>query len=171
MPSVEDFEVDFARHHDKDIWNIYSACLRELAKRGLVRTRNIVGDRAEFLAMEFYAEVKGLPRLQLAPKSTKNVDALSTGGERYSIKGVTLPNKTTSAFYGLSRDEGPGTIQPAFEHVILVVMDRDLKLARIIELDWKAFLKHRKWHSRVRAWNLSLTKALEKDSKVSFTSD
>lgn len=171
MPTVEDFEAELGRLDDVDIWNNYSACLRELRRRGLVRSRNTVGDRAEFLAIEFYRTTKNLPGLQLAPKSTKNVDALSTGGERYSIKGITQPNKTTSVFYGLPQENELSSMRPAFEYVVIVVMDTDLALAKIIELSWATFLKYKKWHSRVRAWNLSITKKLEKDSRVLYSKE
>lgn len=38
----------------------------------------------------------------------------------------------------------------------------------IIEISWENFLKYKHWHSRMNAWNLSITKKLIKDSKIIF---
>jgi len=83
---------------DKDTWNAYALIIAELQKRKLIRTKNIVGERGEFLAIEFYNKTPGLPNLQAAPEGTQNVDALSRKGDRYSIKTISEPAKTTGVF-------------------------------------------------------------------------
>ena len=42
------------------------------------------------------------------------------------------------------------------------------ELKGIYELTWKDFLKHKKWHSRMTAWNLSLNKNVIEDAKIIF---
>ena len=86
---------------NEQLWMLYPAMIKELKKRELIETRNLVGEYGEFRAINYYNNTVGLPKLQKAPAGTKNVDALSRDGDRYSIKTITFPNKTTGVFYGL----------------------------------------------------------------------
>lgn len=150
-----------------DVWSLYAYLELQLKERKLVRTRNIVGERGEFLAIETYNNIAGLPKLQAAPEGTQNVDALSRKGERYSIKTLSIPGSTTGVFYGLAE---PGAIEGErkFEYVIVVVIDKNYNLLRMIELNWEQFLKYKKWHKTMRAWNLNLTKQLLNEAKTIF---
>ena len=38
----------------------------------------------------------------------------------------------------------------------------------ILELDWKAFFKHKHWHSRIGAHNLLITNSLIDDGKIIY---
>ena len=156
--------------NDEDLWLLYANTELELKKRGLVRTRNIVGERGEFLTISKYCSTKGLPNLQAAPEGTQNVDALSRKGERYSIKTITEPGKTTGVFYGCG-DNDDSVPEKKFEYVVIVQIKKDYTPKFIIELDWEQFLKYRKWHSTRRAWNISVTKNLLKEAKMIFTED
>jgi len=151
---------------DEKLWLLYANTELELKARGLVRTRNIVGERGEFLTIEAYNSIKGLPNLQAAPEGTQNVDALSRKGERYSVKTVTEPSKTTGVFYGCGDKESEEMPEKKFEYVVIVQISKDYRPKMIIELTWEQFLKFRKWHKTMRAWNLSLTKHLLSDSKT-----
>jgi hypothetical protein len=143
----------------------------ELKERGLVRTRNIVGERGEFLAIAKYNETSGLPNLQAAPEGTQNVDALSRKGERYSIKTITEPGTTTGVFYGLGEKDATEVPDKKFEFVVIVQLSKNYRPKRILELNWEQFLKYKKWHSTMRAWNLSVTKSLLADAKVIYQAD
>ncbi|EIF15356.1 hypothetical protein MY7_3720 [Bacillus sp. 5B6] len=57
---------------------------------------------------------------------------------------------------------------PKFEYVIIVIINENYLLDKLIELNWGQFLKYRKWRSRVRAWNLSITQKLINDTKVIY---
>jgi len=145
----------------------YSQTTKELKKREIVRTKNITGELGEYIAVDFYRKTTALPNLQFAPPSTENIDAISTKGERYSIKTITN-NGSTGVFYGLpplKSDEQP--IQK-FEYVIIVKLTDDFELERILELTWDEFLKHKKWHSRMKAWNLSYTNKLINSVKTIY---
>src|SRR3989344_7941502 len=155
----------FKNANDDDIWNIFAYASKELKKRGLVRTRNIVGERGEFLAIETYNKTPGMPKLQAAPEGTQNVDALSRKGERYSIKTISLPGSTTGVFYGLS-EPGVQEKEGKFEYIIVVVLDKPYDFVKKIEMKWAQFLKYRKWHKTMRAWNVSLTKQLCDEAKT-----
>jgi hypothetical protein len=67
---------------DKELIQAYSELLKELKRRKSIRTKNIIGELGEFLAIDFYNSTPGLPKLQAAPPGTKNIDATSRDGER-----------------------------------------------------------------------------------------
>lgn len=163
--------INLANLDDEDIWELYAEAENELKQRNLVRTRNIVGERGEFLAIANYSKIPGLPNLQAAPEGTQNVDALSRKGERYSIKTVTLPGTTTGVFYGLGEKSDTTISDKKFEYVIIVQIQKNYKVQRILELTWEQFLKFRKWHSTMRAWNLSVTKTLLDEAKIILQAD
>lgn len=153
---------------DEEVWDIFAAASQVLKSRGLVRTKNIVGERGEFLAVNKYNATPGLPKLQSAPEGTRNVDALSRNGDRYSIKTISHPGKTTGVFYGCGDKEDVVSTDRKFEFVIIVLVSQDFRLTNMYELTWEQFLKFRRWHMTMRAWNLSLTKALVNEAKVIF---
>ena len=154
--------------NNEELWLGYGDIQQELKKRNLVRTNNIVGERGEFLAIETYNSISGLPNLQAALGGTQNVDALSRKGERYSIKTISEPGNTTGVFYGLGDGEKDDNIAPdkKFEYVIIVQIFKDYRPKRILEITWEQFLKFKKWHSTMRAWNLSVTKNLLVEAKI-----
>ena len=161
---MEDIKVFLEGLSNENIWNAYALAIMELEKRRLVRTRNIVGERGEFLAIETYNNTPGLPGLQAAPEGTKNVDAISRKGERYSIKTITEPGKTTGVFYGCGNIDDKDLPNQNFEYVLIVIIGKDFQLKNIYELTWDQFLNNRKWHSIMTAWNLSVTKKLLEDA-------
>ena len=153
---------------NEDLWLLYADAGQELRTRGLARTSNIVGERGEFLAIETYNSISGLPNLQAALEGTRNVDVLSRRGERYSIKTITEPGNTTGVFYGIGEKDNAEIPDKKFEYVIIVQLSKNYKPKRILELTWDQFLKHKRWHSTMRAWNLSVTKTLLSDAKIIF---
>ena len=53
----------------------------------------------EYIVIDFYNKTPGLPNLSAAEIGTKNIDAISRNGERYSIKST--HSSTTGTFFGL----------------------------------------------------------------------
>ena len=160
---------NFSKLSIQDLIRLYSQVVSELKQRNVIRSKNIVGDLGENLAIEFYNSTPGLPTLQAAPASTQNIDAISKNGERYSIK--TTTSKTTGVFYGLPPNgSSEGELLPKFEYVIVVRMNADYELLGIYELTWKQFMKFKRWHSRMNAWNLSITREVLAESKKIFES-
>lgn len=153
---------DFSDVSDEELILFYSKWINELKKRNLIRTKNIVGEIGEYLAIKYYNKTPGLPKLQATPPSTRSIDAISVKGERYTIKTVT--GKTTSVFYGVDENK-----EKLFEYVVIVVMNEDYTINKILELTWEQFMKHKHWHSRMTAWNLTLTKKLLNDSKIIYS--
>jgi hypothetical protein len=164
----DDFNKMIESASDEEIWGIFATASRALKSRGLVRTKNIVGERGEFLAIKIFNSTPGLPNLQAAPEGTQNVDALSRKGDRYSIKTISQPGKTTGVFYGCGDNEGTASPDKKFEFVIIVLISNDFQLKSMCELTWEQFLKFRRWHTTMRAWNLSLTKALINEARIIY---
>lgn len=158
--------MELSRLSNTEIVDLYGKCIKELKNRNIIRTKNVVGDLAEYLAIDYYCKTPGLPKLQPAPPSTKNIDAISINGERYSIKATT--SNTTGVFYGLNPAGSTEVEKQKFEFVIIVMFDEDYNLLRINELTWELFLKYKRWHSRMNAWNLSVTKELLGNSKTIY---
>ena len=117
---------------------------REARHRGLSFN---VGEIGEKLAIGVFKERPDLPVLAPAPRRTKNIDAISRDGNRYSIKTLQRAKKT-------------GTIYPdpvdkdriLFEFILIVLVNDDFSLERIIELNWEQFCTARSWDVRMNAW-------------------
>lgn len=159
LPDISKLTVD-------ELWSLYGATHDQLRKLGEIRSRNIVGDRGEQIAISYYGATKGLPKLQMAPPSTKNIDAISTQGDRYSIKTVSLPNKTTGVFHGYGTPQKP-LKDKKFEYLIIVVIDA-YQPELIVELTWEDFYDLKKWHSTMNAHNISLSKAVMNKARIIY---
>ena len=118
----------------------------------------------EYLAIDFYNNTPGLPGLAVAPIGTENIDAISRKGDRYSIKSTS--GNVTGVFYGLEPKGSTKQDKQKFEFVIICKFNNDYELEEILEMDWETFLKHKRWHSRMNAWNISLTKEVCNDCKI-----
>lgn len=148
----------------KELLSLYSDILKQLKVRDVIRSKNLLGDLGEYLAIEFYCNTPKLPKLQSAPIGTKNIDAISVKGERYSIKSTS--GRLTGVFRDLNNPESNQIDDKKFEYVIIVIFNDDFELAKILEISWDQFLKFKRWHPTVKAWNIPITKALIKDSKI-----
>jgi len=157
---------DLEKLKSKELVNLYSDLIIKLKEKKIIRSKNIIGDLGEYLAIEHYNNTPGLQNLQAAPTGTQNVDALSRKGERYSIKSTS--SKLTSVFYGLNDPETKKTEIQKFEYVIIVVLKDNFELNKIIELDWEQFLKLKKWHKTMRGWNIRINKELYEIGKTVF---
>ncbi|WP_139492408.1 hypothetical protein [Brevibacillus dissolubilis] len=154
---------------DDDLISCYGKLIAELKQRGIIRSKNVVGDLGEYLAINYYCKTKGLPNLIQAPPSTKYFDAISNNGDRYSINATT--RKVTSVFYGLNDPDSMEDEEKRFEYVILVQFDENLILKRINELTWEQFLKYKRWHKTMKAWNLSINNKMLNESKTIYLSE
>lgn len=157
--------MDFSSLSGAELICTYGELLEELRKRNIIRTKNVTGDLGECLVVEYYTKTKGLPKLQFAPPSTKNIDAISVAGERYSIKSTT--GNVTGAFFGLEKD-APADTKPLFEYVVIVKFNKMYQPELILELDWDTFFLHKRWHSRINAYNLVLSKTLIAACKIMY---
>jgi hypothetical protein len=156
--------VDIAGLSTNEIIQLYADILDELKDREVIRTNNLVGDLGEYIAVEHFNNNSTLPNLIFAPEGTRNIDALSRNGERYSIKATTT--NLTGIVYDINHPDSEDDQLQKFEYMLIVQLSKSYKLKRIIQLEWNLFLKYKKWHSTMRGWNISITKTLLKESKV-----
>lgn len=122
----------------------------ELNSRGV---KFSVGDIGETLAIEYFNTTGGLPTLRDAPVGTKNIDAISRDGERYSIKTIKSGTKTGTVY---PDREAPD--KQLFEYMLIVMLGRRYELQRIYRLTWQLFTKLRAWDSRMQAWYVPVTR-------------
>lgn len=150
----------------KELIKTYSGIISQLKKRGVIRSKNLLGDLGEYLAIEHFNATPDLPNLQAAPTGTQNIDAISRDGERYSIKSTT--GNLTGVFYGLEPPGSSNIEKQKFEYVLIISFSGNYELQKIIQLNWNQFLNFKKWHKTMRAYNLSLTKRLFDECKILF---
>ena len=148
---------------DGGLYSHLAAVRGELTRRGLPIG---VGGIAERLAIAHYNSTPGLPNLQKSSSGTKNVDALSRRGDRYSIKGVASARKTGTVY---PDPESPN--QQLFEYILVVRLDESLNLAGIFEFDWNLFVKCRNWDKRMNAWYLGISKKTLGQARAVFESE
>jgi hypothetical protein len=158
--------MDFSKYSGLELVEIYGELLEKMRSDGLIRSKNVVGDIGEYIVVDYYCKTKGLPKLQFAPPSTKNIDAISIDGERYSIKCTTT--STTGAFYGIEKDVAIEAVKPMFEYVVVIKLNDKFQADLVLELDWETFFKHKHWHARIGAYNLLITNALIQDGKIIY---
>ena len=137
----------------------------ELKERGILRTKNIVGELGEHYAIDHYSKTSNLPSLTIAPVTVKNIDALSRNGEIYSIKTVSSNRGTTGSFWD---PESIEKNEKKFDFLLIVILDNSFSLDMILELSWDDFFKHKKFNSRMNNYNISVTNKLMKDVSVVY---
>ena len=123
-----------------------------------------VGDMGEQLVVEYFNKTPGVPNLLRAPRGTKNVDALSRDGDRYSIKTLWKAKKT-GAIYPDSHDNE----RQLFEFILIVQLSGEWNLLTIYQLSWKKFVEVRSWDSRMSAWYVGCSARTMKKAKLLFS--
>ena len=130
--------MDLSNISSSELFSIYSNILEELTNREVITTKNLVGEMAEYLVIEHYKNNSSLPNLQKAPPSTKNIDAISSEGKRYSIKSTSTG--LTSVFHSVDIDSN----EQQFEFLVVLKYSAFYKVEKIIELHWNQFVKFRR---------------------------
>ncbi len=154
--------MDLKKFSDEEVISFYPKILKELKSRDIIRTNNLVGDLGEYWARKKYNETPNLPNLQDAPKSTKNIDAISNKGERYAIKSTS--GSGTGVFASLSTEND----EKKFEYLVIVLFDKDYILKEILELNWDQFKKFRRMKPPENKWNLPITNEVKSQAKKIF---
>jgi len=137
----------------------------ELKERGVLRTKNVVGELGEHYAVDFYNNSPKLPNLSFAPPGVQNIDALSRNGEIYSIKTVSSRRGTTGSFWdpeSIIRNE------QKFHYLLIVIIDNSYSLDMILELTWDDFFEYKKFNKRMNNFNISLTNKLINSVKLIY---
>lgn len=119
----------------------------------VLRNRNLsysTGELGEKLTISYFNSTPGLPNLQPAPTGTKNVDALSRNGDRYSIKTLWSAKKTGTIYPDPDNPE-----KRLFEFLLIVRLDKNLGIEGIYQFTWESFIQVRSWDKRMSAWYVS----------------
>jgi hypothetical protein len=111
-----------------------------------------VGEIGESAAIKYFTETPGLSNLKAAPHGTKNIDAISRNGDRYSIKTIQRAKKTGTVY---PDRENPD--KQLFEYLLLIRLSPSFDLEAIYRFTWEQFLKVRAWDKRMNAWYLPVS--------------
>jgi len=148
---------------DEDLIWLRAGLRREMRRRGIADSVGAIG---EHLAIDHLRCTRGLPKLQQAPRGTKNVDALSRNGDRYSIKTI-CEGKKTGTVYPDADDKN----RQLFEYMLIVILDENWELNAIYRLSWATFTGIRSWDKRMNAWYVTIAKRVFEAATVLFASD
>jgi hypothetical protein len=143
-------DTEVGKLSDEKLLRLRARIDTEIRKRGL---KFNVGEVGESLAIAHFNATKNLPKLLRSPRGTKNVDALSREGERYSIKTV-RDAKKTGTIYPDSVDRE----KQLFEHLLIVQLTQSLELEAIYRLSWVQFVQVRQWDRRMNAWYVGISR-------------
>ena len=147
--------------NDDEIWALFGLIESELKARGIIRSRNLTSERGEAVAIGIYNKTPGEPKLQLAPPGTKNVDALSREGKRYSIKTI-RHSRITGTF------QADDFSEKRFDYLIVVVLDRHYQPIEVLEASWEIVNRQKRYHKTMKAFNISVTKRFKNECRVVF---
>ncbi|HEX4053855.1 MAG TPA: hypothetical protein VHX86_06290 [Tepidisphaeraceae bacterium] len=148
LPSAGDTEL--GKLSDEKLIRLRARIDTEIRKRGL---KFSVGEIGESLAIAHFNATKNLPKLLRAPRGTKNVDALSREGERYSIKTVMDAKKTGTIYPDATERD-----KQLFEHLLIVRLSQALEVEAIYRLSWDQFVQVRQWDRRMNAWYVGISR-------------
>jgi hypothetical protein len=132
----------------------------EMRRRGMADSVGAVGEQ---LAIEHFRKTAGLPKLTSASRGTKNVDANSNRGERYSIKTICDAKKTGTIY-----PESDDSEKQLFEYILIVKLADDWSLKAIHQLSWSDFVRVRAWDKRMNAWYVPISARTLSTSKLIF---
>jgi hypothetical protein len=71
-------------------------------------------------------------------------------------------------FYGLEALNSEIRDKQKFEFVLIVKFADNYELEKIIQIDWNLFIKYKRWHKTMNAWNITITKALLAEAEILF---
>lgn len=143
--------MDLTEFDNTALISMRIAIEQEMQSRGISFS---VGELGEKLAIEYFASTPGLSNLMAAPTGSKNIDALSRDGERYSIKSI-LKAKKTGTIYPDSEDRD----KQLFEYLLLVILSPDYSLSSMYRMPWAQFIEVRAWDKRMNAWYVPVSKS------------
>jgi len=158
--------VELQGINDSELITLYGKVVKELQNRQIIRTKNVVGDLGERFVIDYYTRSHDLESLSVAPPSTKSIDAIGERGNRYAIKSIT--SNCTSVFYGLPHEKSSEEPTQLFDFLLIVKFNDSYEALAVYELTWNQFLQHKKWHSRMEAWNISVNKKVKSEANITY---
>jgi len=150
------------KNNDDEIRALYGLIETELKERGRIRSGNLTSERGEASAISIYRKTSGEPKLQLAPLGTKNVDALSREGKRYSIKTI-RHSRITGTF------QADDFTEKRFDYLIVVVLNDYYQPIEVLEAPWEVVDRHKRYHKTMRAFNISVIRKFRDECRVVYS--
>ncbi|WP_156471758.1 hypothetical protein [Marinobacter excellens] len=141
--------MNFKDFPDAELYTFFHELKAEMSRRKLAID---VGKIGEERVIEFFSQSTSLPNLTDAAPGTKNVDALSRHGERYSIKTV-LTSIKTSSIYPEPEDE-----KQSFEYMVILKLNSNFSIKEMYRISWAEFLLVRAWDKRMSSWYVPVNK-------------
>jgi hypothetical protein len=141
--------LNLAEMADDELIQLRAKLDVEMRMRRIAFSVGAVGER---LAIDYFRETAGLPNLQPAPTGTKNVDALSRDGDRYSIKTVCNAKKTGTIYPDSAERD-----KRLFEYLLIVRLSESWRLISIHQFAWSQFVEIRAWDKRMNAWYVGIS--------------
>ncbi|MBI5770280.1 MAG: hypothetical protein HZA93_21070 [Verrucomicrobia bacterium] len=139
---------------DDEVVCAFATILTAMRDRGIIRTKNVVGDLGERYAVHAYAQHGPRGALSLQPTNSTDVDAVDTACARYAIKAASPGSTRTSTFhFGEHWAESEALV----DYVVVVRLNDHFQLDSVVEFTWKQFWQHKAWSKRQHAWFLPLT--------------
>lgn len=129
---------------DEELLLLRAQLRSEMRKRGIADSVGVVGEQ---LVIEYFRITPNLVNLQLAPPGTKNVDALSRNGDRFSIKTICDGSKTGTIY-----PDPDDAQKQLFEYLLIVRLSSTWSITSIHQFSWSQFLEVRSWDKRMSAW-------------------
>lgn len=157
---------DLKKLDDSELISLYGKFISELKNRNIIRTKNIVGDLGEKFAIDYYSKTKGLENLSIVSPSKKSIDAIGELRNRYAIKSIT--GNSTGVFYGLPHKDSSEEPAQLFDYLLIVTFSNSYEVKAIYELTWQQFIMHKKWHSRMEAWCVSVNRKVKAAAKTVY---
>ena len=156
--------IDLKNLNDNDLIQVFPDLITELKKRDIIRTNNIVGELGEYFAVKIFNETTNLPKLQMAPPSTENVDALSTKGKRYAIKSTS--SNSTGVFASIQIDQ----LDSCFEY-LLILKWNNYQVKSLVQFTWEQFVQYRKVKRPENKYNFTMNNKILNEAEIIYDKD
>jgi len=140
---------------DAELISGFATLMAAMRTRGIIRTKNVVGDLGEWYAKHIYSTLGPRGPIFLLKTNNRDVDAKDASGSTYSIKAASLSSTRTSAF-NFSKDHVAS--YRIFDYLVVVRVDDSFQLHSVYEFSWDKFWSLKRWNVRQKAWFLPLTK-------------
>ena len=78
---------------------------------------------------------------------------------------MSSPNCTTGNFWD---PDGIRNNQKTFDYLIIVILNEEYGVDKILELSWEDFMDNKRHNKRMNNYNISITKKLTEEFKVIY---
>ena len=144
--------MDLSEIGDDELVGIYPKLLKELKKREIIRTNNLVGELGKFIVMQSFEKRPELPTLYPAANSQKNYSFRDAHGSRFNVK--TTSGTNTGVFHSVPLDDSG---EQSFEYLIVLKFSKSYEPTLGLLCDWQDFVRYRQIKNPEGKWYLQLS--------------